>query len=63
MSPWEFLLAVCSGYLGLIVGFHVIDTIAENRARDRRVREWTAMILEKKKNKKDWQTQTLRDKE
>lgn len=63
MSPWEFIVLVCSVYLTTVIGYHVIDRLLKNRARDRRVREWTQMVLEQKKNKKDWQTQTMRDKE
>tara|TARA_B100001250_G_C19304239_1_gene573295 strand:- start:191 stop:385 length:195 start_codon:yes stop_codon:yes gene_type:complete len=60
MNPWEFLLAVCSGYLGLVVGFHFISRWAEGRRRDKRVEEWTRMV--RKNYTKDWESQTMRDK-
>ena len=40
--------------------FWVLDRWAEGRARDRRVEEWTRMVLEKQK-KRDWATRTYRD--
>ena len=61
MNPWEFLLAVCSGYLGLVVGFYIFDRIIEGRARDRRVKLWTEMVLRKQRTKKGWESQTMRD--
>ena len=61
MAPWEFVLAVFSGFVGLLIGFNIIDRIAENRRRDRRVAEWTRMVLEKQRAKEDWYTKTYRD--
>ena len=61
MAPWEFVLAVSSGFLGLLFGFKIIDRIFDNRRRDRRVEEWTRMVLEKKREKKDWYTKTYRE--
>ncbi len=58
MGPWEFLIAVCSGYIGLVVGFHVADRWAEGRKRDRRVEEWTRMV--RKNYTKDWEARTQR---
>lgn len=60
MAPWEFVLAVFSGFFGLLIGFNIIDRIAENRRRDRRVAEWTRMVLEKQRKKEDWYTKTYR---
>ena len=65
MGPWEFLIAVCSGYLGLVVGFALADRWAEGRRRDRRVEEWTRMIRENQARKRDeheWATKTWREK-
>ena len=62
MGPWEFLIAVCSGYLGLVVGWHIIDRQLSDRRRDRRIKEWTRMIREKRKNGDEWASKTWREK-
>ena len=60
MNPWEFLLSIFAGFCSMLALFWVLDRWAEGRARDRRVEEWTRMVLEKQK-KRDWATRTYRD--
>lgn len=60
MAPWEFVLTVFSGYLGLLIGYKILDRVWENRRRERRVKLWTEMVLEKRRTKKDWHSQTFR---
>jgi hypothetical protein len=59
MGPWEFVIAVCSGYIGLAIGFHFADRWVEGRRRDQRVEEWTQMIRENQT--KGWESRTQRD--
>ena len=65
MGPWEFLIAVCSGYLGLVVGFHIVDRRRSDRRRDRRIEEWTRMVRKEQTRKWEeeaWESKTMRDK-
>ncbi len=62
MGPWEFVIAVCSGYIGLVVGFALAERWASDRRRDKRVEEWTRMIREKRKNGDEWASKTWREK-
>ena len=65
MGPWEFLIAVCSGYLGLVVGWHLVDRQLSDRRRERRIAEWTRMVRAnqtRKWDEEDWATRTIREK-
>ena len=65
MGPWEFLIAICSGYIGLVIGFQLVDRRLSDRRRDRRIEEWTRMIRKnqtRKWDEEDWSTKTWREK-
>jgi len=61
MDWWMFLVSVLSAYIGLVIGFHLVDRWAENRSRDRRVKEWVEMVKKQRAEKEGWETRTIRD--
>lgn len=62
MGPWEFLAWVSGTWVVGYVLCAVWDRWQRDRARDRRVAEWTQMIREKREREEDWQSRTWREK-
>jgi hypothetical protein len=67
VESWEFLVAVTSGYVGLVVGYTALSRWTEGRRRDRRVKEWVQMVREQRRERSDgmdhWATRTWRERD
>ncbi len=64
---WAFPIGVMAGYVGLVVGFYLLDRWRADRVRDKRVDEWVQMVREQRQERSDstdrWATRTWRERD